>query len=68
MLAEEIDNVISNITNISGNQSKGTTSYAEMQKTLARFQQEGFNIDISGLYQWSETLHGFVLSGQGVVL
>lgn len=68
MIAEEIDNIIGNVSNIASNQSKGVTSYAEMQKGASRAQQAGFDVDISNLYEWNDTIHGFVLSANGILV
>lgn len=68
MIAEEIDNIIGNVSSIASNQGKGVTSYAEMQKAASRAQQAGFDVDISNLYEWNDTIHGFVLSAEGILV
>ena len=68
MIAEEIDNIIGNVSSIASNQSKGVTSYAEMQKAASRAQQSGFDVSISDLYKWDEAIHGFVLSANGILV
>jgi len=68
MIAEEIDNIIGNVSGIASNQGKGVTSYAEMQKVASRAQQAGFDVDISELYEWNDTIHSFVLSADGILV
>ena len=68
MIAEEIDNIIGNVSNIASNQGKGITSYAEMQKAAERAQQSGFNVNISDLYEWNDTVRSFVLSAEGILV
>lgn len=68
LLANEIDSIIASLNGLGDIQSKGTTKIADMQKQVAEINKlSGQNYTMQDLFTYSDTLHGFVYSSQGLV-
>ena len=68
LIANEIDSIIASLNGLGDIQSKGTTKIADMQKQVAEINKlSGQNYTMQDLFTYSDTLHGFVYSSQGLV-
>jgi len=68
MIANEIDGIISSLTGLSSLQGKGTTSIEDMRKRVSSVNEQlGTSFDISALFEYDETVHGFVYSTTGLI-
>ena len=68
LIANQIDNTISSISDLFSNQSKGTTSFEAMQKAVNEINKTlGTDYDVSALYSYNEELKAYQLNHAGLV-
>ena len=72
-VASEIDKVISSMTNLSADQSKGYTSIENIQKYADSLKQQGItkidgtDFDLKDLFEYNDTLQAYQLTTTGII-
>ena len=72
-VASEIDKVISSMTNLSADQSKGYTSIESIQKYADSLKQQGItkidgtDFDLKDLFEYNDTLQAYQLTTTGII-
>lgn len=66
-LTEIFDEVLSQITGLVGNQSKGFTNIADMQKYVKNYNEQfNTNQQLQDMFAWNEAIHAFTFTTEGL--